>query len=113
MVTSPNTRHSFHLGLVALVIAVGSIALPISGYVDLYNVPPGTACRPMSQVVNWFVCGVGGPLAAIVFGLLSFVDGRVSRILGVTAILLSFIPFPLYYLLFHWIVNSHHLIMEP
>lgn len=109
----PTRSDSFGVGVVALVLAVGSVAFPIPAFVDLYSVPPGTACRPMGAAMVLFLGGLGIPLVAIVFGLLSLAYGRISRILGITAILLSCVPLPLYYFLFRWIIHSHHLILEP
>jgi hypothetical protein len=109
------TSHSNQLGfvVVALVFAVGGILLPIPSFVDLYRFPAETACRPMAQAAAFFLCGVGTPLLVFPLGLLGWSGRRKLRLYGIAAILLSLLPFPLYYFLLQWIVESHHLIIEP
>lgn len=97
----------------ALLIAIGGILLPIPGYVELYRMPIGSACRPMGQAVAFFFCGFGSPLIVIILGVLAWSRRRTSRFCCVAAVLLSLVPLPLYRFLLRWIIDSHHLTMEP
>jgi len=102
----------FGLAIASLLIAVVGILLPIPAYLELYNTPVGTTCRPMGAAVAVFLGGVGAPLLAILFALLAFSGGRISRRLGIVAGILSLTPLPLYWWLFRWIVSAHSLILE-
>ena len=105
--------NQFGFAVVALVFAIGGILLPIPSFIELYRIPVETACRPMGQVTAMILAGFGTPLAAIVLGILSWSGGRTIRLYGIAAMLLSLVPLPLYYFLFRWIVDSHHLLLEP
>jgi hypothetical protein len=109
------TGHPNQLGfvVVALVFAIGGILLPIPSFVELYQIPVDTACRPMGQAAAFLICGIGTPLVVITLGILGWTGRRSVRFYGIAAMLLSLVPFPLYYFLFRWIVDCHHLIMEP
>ena len=109
---SPAVRSNW-FSFVAIAAAIGGILFPISSFVELYQMPVDTACRPMGQAATILLCGFGTPLIVIILGLLGWTKGRIERICCIAALLLSFIPLPLYYFLLRWIVDSHHLIMEP
>jgi hypothetical protein len=102
------------LAVTSLLLALGSILYPVPGFVELYGVPPGTAGRWMGLTLVLFEAGIGAPLLVIVLALLAFIaGGRISRRVCVVAGLLAFVPLPFYWWLFHWIANTHHLILEP
>ena len=114
--TSGNTASrepGFALAITSLLIVAVGILFPIPAFLELYNTPVGTACRPMGAAVAVFLGGIGAPLLAMVLALLAFFRGRISRRLAVVAGVLSFVPFPLYMILFRWIVSMHNLTLEP
>jgi hypothetical protein len=109
----PTREPGFSLAVISLLMAVGSVLFPLPGFIDLYGVPAGTACRPMGQAMSLFVMGIGGPFVALVLAAAAFSRGRVSRRIAIVAGVLSLVPFPLQWFLFRWIVESHNLILEP
>jgi hypothetical protein len=112
---APRTSHPNQRNFIifALAIAISGLLLPIPSFVELYQIPAETACRPMGQAAAFFICGVGTPLLVFPLGLLGWPGRPTLRRYGIAAMILSLIPFPLYFVLFRWIVDFHHLILEP
>jgi hypothetical protein len=108
----PTREPGFEMAIVSLVIAVGSLLFPLPGIIELYNIPPGTACRPMGIVAFLFLASILGPLFTLVLAVPACFRGRISRRLAIIAGILSFVPFPLYRSVFHWIVVAHNLTLE-
>ena len=100
------------LAIVAMAIAVIGICYPIPAYLELYNIRPGTACRPMGVAMAAFLSGIGSPVLTLIFASLASFRGRTSRCIAGVAAIFSLVPLPLYWWLFHWIVSAHSLILE-
>jgi len=99
--------------LAAIAIAVVGLLFPIPSCIELYNFPVGDAVRPMGQGVALFICGLGTPLVVIPIAVDAFYQDRASRWLGLTAAIISLIPFPLYLFLMRWIISAHNLTLNP
>jgi hypothetical protein len=107
------TRHIPGSAITAVVAALAGICCPIPLFVDFYNVPAGTMCRPMGLAMAIFSSGIACPILTLIPASLALFCGRLSRYVAVVAIITSLMPIPLYFWLFHWIVNAHHLVLEP
>jgi hypothetical protein len=107
-------EHGLVFAAAAMVVSVAGTLVPIPSCLELYNVPAGSACRPMGTAAICLVAGIGTPACALTLALLASLCGaRISRRLSVGAVVLSFIPLPVYWLLFRWIVAAHHLVLKP
>jgi hypothetical protein len=110
----PHSKNSHQIGfaVAAWIVVVLGLALPIPSFIELYQIPIGTMCRPMGQAAMMLLSGFGTPLLAICLGSFCWKGSRSARLGGIAAAILSLIPLPLYYFLFQWIVDSHHLLIE-
>ncbi len=99
--------------LVACVLALFGLVLPIPGFWELYNIPAGTACRPMLQAASILFVGLGTPAIVLPFAIVAACERGSSRMVGLLAIALSILPFPVYFFLFHWIMDAHALTAKP
>jgi len=115
--TAPDVSASGKKGLgfaiTALVFAVCGLLLPAVPLVELYEVPDGTAVRPMGLAAAIFFAGFGTPWVVAPFAWMAFIRRGLHRWLGLSAFILSLLPIPLYWLLFDWIMNAHHLTPKP
>jgi hypothetical protein len=99
--------------ITSLLIAIGCILVQVNGFVALYNEPVGAACRPMGLAVAFFVAGIAGPLTALLLAAVTFFRGRSSRWIALVGGALSLVPLPMHVVLYHWIVSTHQLVIEP
>ena len=97
----------------ACALAVLGLVWPIPAFWELYNLPAGTACRPMGETASIFLVGLGTPLLVLPFAIVAISERGSSRMLGLLAIALSVLPFPVYFLLLRWIIEAHALSLKP
>lgn len=109
----PTQGTRYGVAITACVLAVIGTAWPLPWFVELYQVPAGTAVRPMGAAGSVFLCGLGTPLLVMPLALLALSRGGASRWLGMLAALLSLFPLPVYWLLMRWIVSAHGLELKP
>ena len=68
----------------------------------------------MGPAAAVFLAGIGTPVIVMTLVLLASIGGgQISRRLSAGAAILSLVPLPLYWFLFRWIVDAHHLILKP
>jgi hypothetical protein len=105
--------YGYRLVALALFIAVVGVAAPIPSFWEFYNIPAGTACRPIGSTMAFFLAGIGTPLLTLLLARLARPSSNAGRRLAIAASLLSLVPFPLYYFLSRWIISAHHLTLLP
>ena len=113
--TTPISRTpdaSYGIGTTACVIALLGLIIPTPSFVELYHIPAGTATRPMGPAAAALACG-GVPFVVAPLAILAFQSRGRSRWLGVFAAVTSLLPFPVYFFLFKWIVDTHNLTLKP
>lgn len=98
---------------VACAFAVIGLVLPIPCFVELFSIPAGTACRPMGCAISIFFAGLGTPFLVLPFAIVAISERGSSRMVGLLAMALSVLPFPIYFFLFDWIMDAHALVPKP
>lgn len=107
------SRRSKALAAMACALAVLGLVFPAPGFLELYRIPAGTACRPMGQVASIFLAGLGTPLLVLPFAIMAISEHVASRVMGLLAMTISVLPLPLYSFLFRWIMDTHALVPQP
>lgn len=105
--------HGLRLVWLAIFIAVAGIAVPIPSAWEFYNIPAGTACRPMQAFIAFALAGIGTPIVSILLASLARPKNAAGRRLAKLAAVLSLVPPVLYFCLFRWIIYSHQLTLLP
>lgn len=109
----PSTTHeAARSATLACVVAAIGLLYPIPGFVGLYNLAPGTACRPMGLAFA-FLVGLVTPLVVLPLGTAATRQRGACRVFGTLAISLSLLPLPVCFVLFRWIVHIHALRLLP